>query len=154
MDRAWRSRRCQLHRSKVLPDHEISVERPAQTRVEGLGAIDVGYGYCHDLELQIDGPGVRNLCREFIDGLCAAHCDLRSCDVECSDSRRSLPRRHFRRQLAETLPKYAVEGWERMDDVGERRQRRGQLDREHELAQDFAGTRRDQSRAHEHATLA
>src|SRR3954462_4207259 len=76
MNRAWRSGRCQLHRSKVLPDHEIGVERPAQRLVEGLRAIDVGYGDRDDLELQIDGRGVRKLRGGFIDRLCAAHCDL------------------------------------------------------------------------------
>ena len=41
-----------------------------------------------------------------------------------------------------------------MNDVGERLQRRPQLDREHELAHDLAGARSDQRRADEHAALA
>lgn len=41
-----------------------------------------------------------------------------------------------------------------MHDVGERLQRRPQLDREHKLAHDLAGTRRDQCRADEHAATA
>src|SRR4030095_3448057 len=60
MNRAWRSGRCQLHRSKVLPDHEIGVESPPQSAVEGLGAVNVGYRDGDDLEFQIDGRGGRN----------------------------------------------------------------------------------------------
>src|SRR6185503_5482413 len=73
MDRRWRSGRCQLHRSKLLPDHEIGVETPPQLPVEGLGAIDVGYRDGDDLELQID----RRSGAVFMAHLCAAHCDLR-----------------------------------------------------------------------------
>ena len=60
MNRAWRSGRCQLHRSKVLPDHEIGVESPPQSVVEGLGAVNVGYRDGDDLEFQIDGRGGGN----------------------------------------------------------------------------------------------
>ena len=41
-----------------------------------------------------------------------------------------------------------------MDDVGESLQRRPQLDREHELADDLPCTRCDQRRANQHAALA
>jgi hypothetical protein len=48
---------------------------------------------------------------------------------------------HFRRELFDCCAKHPVEGWERMNDVGERVERRPQLDGEHELALDLAGTR-------------
>src|SRR5215203_3068262 len=73
MDRAWRAGRRQLHGSKVFPNPEIGVERPAQPFVEGLGAIDVGYGNGDDLELQIDHPGVQDSRCVVIDRWCAAH---------------------------------------------------------------------------------
>ena len=41
-----------------------------------------------------------------------------------------------------------------MNDVGERLQRSAQLDRQHELADDLAGARRDQRRADQHPALA
>ena len=46
------SRRRELDRSKVFPGHEISVERPSQPLVEGLGAINVGHRDGEDLEFQ------------------------------------------------------------------------------------------------------
>jgi hypothetical protein len=60
----------------------------------------------------------------------------------------------FRGELFDRCAKHPVEGWERMNDVRERLQRCLQLDREHELAHDLAGTRSDQGRADEHAALA
>jgi hypothetical protein len=47
-------------------------------------------------------------------------------------------RRNLRGELAEAFPKYPVEGWEWMDDVGERPQRSAEFDRQHELAHDLA----------------
>ena len=51
MDRALRSGRRQLHRSKVLADPEVGVELPPQALVEALGAVDVGYRDGDSLEL-------------------------------------------------------------------------------------------------------
>ena len=74
--------------------------------------------------------------------LCAAHGDLRICYAI------------FAASSLQAFAQHPVEGRERVDDVGERVQRRAQLDREHEFAQDLAGTRRDQRRADQHAALA
>src|SRR6476659_8507467 len=61
--------------------------------------------------------------------------------------------RDFRGELVQAFAKYAVERGKRMDDVGERLQGRPQLDREHELANDLAGARRDQRGTDEHSAL-
>src|ERR671913_1776642 len=60
----------------------------------------------------------------------------------------------FRGELFEARAQNPVEGWEWMNDVGERVQRRAQLDREHELAHDLARTWSDQRGADEHAVFA
>src|SRR4026209_2212373 len=60
VDRARRSGRCELYCSKGFPDHEIGVEPPPQSKVEGLGAVNVGYRDRDGLEFQIDARGVRN----------------------------------------------------------------------------------------------
>jgi hypothetical protein len=60
MNRAGRAGRRQLHGSEVLPDHEIGIDTPPQSGVEGLGAVNVGYGNRDDLEFQIDGRGDRD----------------------------------------------------------------------------------------------
>src|SRR4030095_6506516 len=57
-------------------------------------------------------------------------------------------------ELLEDLAKHAIERGKRVDDVGEQRQRGGELDRQHELAEDLAGARRDQRRADERAAPA
>src|SRR5262245_17322031 len=57
MNRAWRSWRCQLHRAKVFPNHEIGVEGPSQSGVKRLGAVDVGDGDRDSLEFQLDRRG-------------------------------------------------------------------------------------------------
>ena len=44
----------------------------------------------------------------------------------------------FRGELFDRCAKHPVEGWERMNDVGERFQRRRHLDRAHELDHDLA----------------
>src|SRR5829696_2242563 len=63
-----------------------------------------------------------------------------------------LPR--LRGEFVQAFSEYAVEGWKRVDDVGERLQRNAQLDREHELAHDLARARSDQHRADQHPVLA
>src|SRR5689334_2035781 len=62
--------------------------------------------------------------------------------------------RNFHSEVLENLSKNAVECGERMNHIGERLQRSRQLDRQHELAEDFARTRRDQGRTDQGATLA
>ena len=54
-----------------------------------------------------------------------------------SRSRRAWPGR-FRGELAQTCAEHAVECRVRVDDVRERRERRAELDGQHELAHDFA----------------
>src|SRR3954470_20680152 len=110
MDRARGPGRRQLHRAKV-PDHEISVESPAQTPVERLCAIDVGHGDGDDLELQIDRPGIRKLHCVFIDSVGTAHCDLRNFDLRGTTSRNRWWRRLFSQRL-QARSKHPVEGWE------------------------------------------
>jgi hypothetical protein len=51
----------------------------------------------------------------------------------------------FRGELFEACAKHPVESWERMNDVGERLQRRPQLDSEHELSHDLARARSDEA---------
>ena len=70
-----------------------------------------------------------------------------------SGSRGAL-QRHLRCEFLQAFPKHPIKGWKRVDDVGERLQRRAQLDRQHELAQDLARTRSDQRRADQHPALA
>ena len=62
--------------------------------------------------------------------------------------------RRFRGELFQGLPKHPVERWEWVNDVGERFQRRAQLDRQHELADYLPRARRDQGRAYQHAARA
>jgi hypothetical protein len=60
----------------------------------------------------------------------------------------------LRSELGQAFPTHPVEGWERVDDVGERRKRRAPLDRQHELSRDLARTRSDQGCANQHPALA
>src|SRR5262249_33768971 len=60
----------------------------------------------------------------------------------------------FRGEFGEACSKHAIEGGGSVDGVGERLHRRAELDREHELAQDLARTRRDQCRADQRPALA
>src|SRR5438045_2347246 len=60
----------------------------------------------------------------------------------------------LRGKVGEAFAKHAIERRERMDDVGERRERYARLDGQHELADDFAGARRHQRRADQHAAVA
>src|SRR4051794_39340157 len=70
-----------------------------------------------------------------------------------SGSCRALQRRLLG-ELRQAFAEHPIEGGERVNDVGERLQRRGQLDRQHELAQNLAGARRHERCADQHAALA
>src|SRR5262245_17120638 len=69
-----------------------------------------------------------------------------------SESRHDWPL-DLRGELLQTLSKHAIEGWERVDDIGERFQRSTELDRQHELAQNLSRTGSHQRRADQHAAL-
>src|SRR5262245_30589888 len=70
-----------------------------------------------------------------------------------SESRHAWPL-DLRGELLQALSKHAIEGWERVDDIGERFQRSTELDRQHELAQDLTRTGSHQGRADQHTALA
>ena len=93
MDRALRSGRCELHRSKVLADPEVGVELPAQTLVEANGAVDVGYRNGDGFELQIDGRA-GDAGGGLIARLRGAHCDLRELVVTGSTVVRTIQPPH------------------------------------------------------------
>src|SRR5690348_1109476 len=76
------------------------------------------------------------------------------CSSLPSDGSRHILQRHLPGQCLQGFAEHPVEGRERMDDVDQRRQRNAQLDREHQLADDLAGTRGDEGRADQHAALA
>ena len=144
VDRARRAGRCHLHHPPVLAAGEIGVQPPPQALVEALGAIDVGHRNDDDLELQIDRRGGGHVGGVFIDS--SVCCSCVTSVVLCV--------RDLRGELVQAFPEHPVEGWERVDDVGERLQRSAQLDRQHELAHDLARTRSDQRRADQHPALA
>src|SRR5262245_18399038 len=59
----------------------------------------------------------------------------------------------LRGELLQALSKHAIEGWERVDDIGDRFQRSTELDRQHEFAQDRTRTGSHPGRADQHAAL-
>src|SRR4029453_1071484 len=61
---------------------------------------------------------------------------------------------NFHCEVLENLSKDAVECRERVNHIGQHLQWSGQLDRQHELAEDLPRTRRDQGRADQDAALA
>src|SRR2546423_1500679 len=61
--------------------------------------------------------------------------------------------RRLRGEFVQRFPQYAVEGWKRVDYVGEHLQRNALLDREYEFTHDFTRTRGDQRGAHQHSAL-
>ena len=62
--------------------------------------------------------------------------------------------RNSRRELREAFAKHPIERGERMDDVGECLQRSARSDCQHELPDDFAGTRSDERCADQCAAVA
>src|SRR3954465_5206901 len=62
--------------------------------------------------------------------------------------------RNFRGECLEYLSKHAVECGKRVDDVGKRPERSRKLDSQDELADDLAGTGRDQGRTDQHSAFA
>src|SRR5262245_48379216 len=69
-----------------------------------------------------------------------------------SESRwRDAMQRHLRSEFLQARAKHTIKGWKWVDDVGERFERRTQLDRQHELAKDLTRSRRDKRCADQHS---
>src|SRR2546423_1405612 len=79
---------------------------------------------------------------------------FRSCSLfECVLLMAISLSRNLRGESLEDLSKHAVERGKRVDDVGKRLERGPELDSQHELAKDLAGTGRNERRTDQHAAL-
>ena len=66
-----------MQRPVALGAGDVDVLPPAQALVEALGAVDVGDRHDDDLELEVDGPGLRNLDLGLVADIDGAHRVLR-----------------------------------------------------------------------------